>query len=169
MNILTPEQFVDLTDELNEFVVLCRDYNYTPRKDEFDEMIKFILLYHGGGASHLCESYENNKFNLLDNLYENYGFDINEATISDPEADYDSAVGTATSAVKGAAKGAAAVAGLAVGGIIGVGAYIKYLFKKSKVKKSISKEFDIEKRKLDGWIKLQELKNKLSELKSKGK
>jgi hypothetical protein len=163
MKLIDQNEYLSLREELNEFVVLCNKYKYTPSKDEFDDAIRFILLQHGGGASHLCESYEINPFNLLNHLYESYGFDsslsIDEVDrAANPEADFDSAVGTATSVVKGAAVGALAKA-------VGVAILISYLFKKGKIKSLVNAELAAELDKLKGWQKLAEERKKLAELK----
>jgi hypothetical protein len=175
MKIINFNEFNLLREELNEFVVICNNYKYTPTKDEFDDVIRFILLQSGSGSATLCESYEINPFDLLTYLYESYGFDPydneefllekgDSSSIYDPEADFDSAVGTVTTGAKMAVSGAkAAVAGAALGAIA-VGAYIIYLFKKSKIKKAVDKEKDAEIQKLEGYFKLAELKKKLSSL-----
>jgi hypothetical protein len=164
MKLIDPNEYLLLREELNEFVTLCNRYNYTPSKDEFDDVIRFILLQQGGGASHLCESYELNPFKLLNNLYESFEFDesnyIDEAgtgSIYEPEKDFDSAVGSVTTGAKMAVAGAAITA-------VAVGVYIAYLFKKSKVKKAVNKEKDAEIKKLEGFAKLSELKKKLKSL-----
>lgn len=178
MKIIDPNEYLSLREELNEFVVLCKTYNYTPTKNEFDDVIRFILLNSGSGTSTLCESYEINPFKVLTYLYESYGFDeydneeflkesLNEGgsgSIYDPEKDFDSAVSTVTTGARKAVSGAKAVAAGVAVGAIAVGAYIIYLFKKSKIKNLVNKEKDAELKKLEGYFKLAELKKKLSSL-----
>lgn len=161
MKLIDPNEYLLLREELNEFVTLCNRYNYTPSKDEFDDVIRFILLQQGGGASHLCESYELNPFKLMNNLYASFDFDesnhIDEAgsgSTYEPEKDFDSAVGTVTTGAKMA--GAAAL-----GGAVAVGVFISYLFKKGKIKSMVQKELDAEMKKLQGY---QELATKRKEL-----
>ena len=97
----------------------------------------------------------------MNHLYESFDFDeihyIDEAakdSTYDAGADYDSAVGTATTGVKMA--GAAAL-----GGAVAVGVFISYLFKKGKIKGMVQKELDAEMKKLQGY---QELATKRKEL-----
>jgi hypothetical protein len=161
MKIINFNEFNLLREELNEFVVICNNYKYTPTKDEFDDVIRFILLQSGSGSATLCESYEINPFNILNYLYESYGFSeencINEEAY-DPQKDTESAVGLVVAA------GGAAAAGVA-GAAIGIGKWIQYLFKKKKAKKACAKELDAEVSKIQmGWNKLAGLKKKLSAL-----
>ena len=160
MKLINYDEYNSLRGELNEFVVLCKKYNYTPSKNDFDDIIRFILLQSGSGTTTLCESYEINPFTLISHLYESFEFDesnvINEAD-ADGKADFDSATGTATTVVKGAAAGAAV-------GALAVGAFISYLFKRGKIKKMVKAELDAELNKLKGWQKLADLRNQLAEL-----
>ena len=111
MKLINYDEYNSLRGELNEFVVLCKKYNYTPSKNDFDDIIRFILLQSGSGSTTLCESYEINPFKLLSHLYESYEFNesdfINEG---DGGKDFDSATGTVTTGVKAAAAGAVRVA-----------------------------------------------------------
>jgi hypothetical protein len=161
MKLIHYDEYNSLREELNEFVVLCKKYNYTPSKNDFDEIIRFILLQSGSGTTTLCESYEINPFKLLSHLYESYEFDesnaIDEAD-ADGKADFDSATGTVTTAVK--ATGAAAI-----GGAVAVGIFISYLFKKGKIKKMVKAELDAELNKLKGWTELANLRTELGKRK----
>jgi hypothetical protein len=173
MNLILPEQYSSLRSELNEYAMLCNAYNYTPTKSEFDDIIRFILLLNNdsAGGSRLCESYEINPFPLMNHLYESFGFDqndhidfeisINEAgegqTPYDPEKDTESATGLVIAGANQVVKGVK-------GAVSGVGTWIKYLFKKKKVKKAVDKEVQAELKKLQGYSKLSALKNKLSSL-----
>lgn len=161
MKIINFNEFNLLREELNEFVVICNNYKYTPTKEEFDDVIRFILLQSGNGGATLCESYETNPFDILNHLYESYGFleknTLNEEAY-DPQKDTESAVGLVIAA------GGAAAAGVA-GTAIGIGKWIQYLFKKKKVKKACAKELEAEVSKIQmGWNKLAGLKKKLSEI-----
>ena len=163
MKLINYDEYNSLRVELNEFVVLCKKYNYTPSKNEFDDAIRFILLQSSTGTA-LCESYEINPFKILNHLYESFEFDkslVIDESGQDPytgEKDFDSAVGTVTTGAKMA--GAAAL-----GGAVAVGVFISYLFKKGKVKKMVKAELDAELNKLQGWQKLAEERNKLAKLK----
>ena len=160
MKLINYDEYNSLRGELNEFVVLCKKYNYTPSKNDFDDIIRFILLQSGSGSTTLCESYEINPFKLLSHLYESYEFNesdvINEDELSG-EKDFDSATGTVTTGVKAAAAGAAV-------GALAVGAFISYLFKRGKIKKMVKAELEAELNKLKGWNELADLRNKLAKL-----
>lgn len=156
MNLLNQDQYDELRTELNEYAILCNQYKYVPTKSEFDDIIRFILLYQNGGTT-LCESYELNPFKLLNHLYESYGF-VNEEGEGqipyNPEKDFESAYGSVKTGAAFAVAGAAIAA-------VAVGVYIAYLFKKSKIKGAVQKEMDAEMKKLEGYQKLAELKKEL--------
>lgn len=165
MKLINFNEYNSLKQELNEYVVLCNKYKYTPSKDEFDDMIRFILLLSGSGSSTLCESYEINPFPVINHLYESFGFDesnvIEGGFGQEPqtgEKDFDSATGLVI------ATGAAVTAGVA-GAAIGIGKWIQYLFKKKKVKKACDAELQAELAKLGkGWNELAANKKKLAAL-----
>jgi hypothetical protein len=173
MRLIDQSEYSSLRSELNEYAVLCNAYNYTPKRSEFDDIIRFILLLNNdsAGGSRLCESYELNPFPILDHLYESFGFDENyhedfEIVIEagegqvpyDPEKDTESATGLVI------AGGAAAVAGAAAL-TVGVGKWIQYLMKKGKVKKSVDAEFAAEMKKLQsGYLEIAADKKKLAAL-----
>ena len=169
MKLINYDEYNSLRDELNEFVVLCNKYNHTPSKNDFDDIIRFILLQSGSGTTTLCESYEMNPFKILTHLYESYNFNeddvINEAGEGQEpytgERDFDSAMGSATSAVTTAAAGAAI-------GAVATGVFISYLFKRGKVKKLVQSELDAELNKLSGWQALADKINQLAKLEGKG-
>jgi hypothetical protein len=166
MKLINYDEYNSLRCELNEFVVLCKKYNYTPSKNDFDDIIRFILLQSGSGTTTLCESYEINPFKLLSHLYESFEFDesfvIDEAGEGQEpytgERDFDSAMGSATSAVTTAAAGAAI-------GAVATGVFISYLFKKGKIKKLVKAELDAELNKLKGWTELANKRNELGKRK----
>lgn len=163
MNLIKTEEYLELRSELNEYVVLCNKYNYTPSKSEFDDIIRFILLYQNGGTT-LCENYELNPFKLLNHLYESYGFDESNVVLEagegqtpyDPEKDFDSAYGSVKTGVAMAGVAAAAA-------VVGAAKLIQYFFKKKKIKKACDAELEAEKKKLQGgWIELSVKKKKLA-------
>jgi len=146
------EDYSNLRSELNEFVVLAKTHNYNPSKEEFDDIIKFILLYQSG-TSTLCESYssgESSSEKLLNQLYESFN-------LTEDEKDFDSAAATATTAVKGAAAGIGMAA-------VGIGALIAFLFKRGKIKKSVEKEFKPEMDRLESYKTINKLKAELHKL-----
>jgi hypothetical protein len=147
MKLITSEEYSIVREELNEFVVLCSKNKYNPTKEDFKDIIDFLLLYNGASTT-LCESV------LLNSLYEEF-YSINESDY-DPSKDFDSAVGMV---------GAAATGALAIGaiGVYKTGQWIKFLFKRGKVKKSVQDEFKGEEQKLKEY----ELLNKLIEKKAK--
>jgi hypothetical protein len=149
MKLISPVEYSVLSDELNEFVTLCNKYNYRPSKDEFQEIINFLLLFQSGTAT-LCESY------LLDSLYEEK-VNLFETTYN-PEKDTESAAGIVKAA------GAAAVGGLAAA-TIGTGMFIQYLFKKGKVKSTVQKEADSMMKKLEPYKVIYQKRKELAQLK----
>jgi hypothetical protein len=149
MKLISPIEYSALSDELNEFVTICNRYNYRPSKDEFQEIINFLLLFQSGTAT-LCESY------LLDSLYEEK-VNLFETTYN-PEKDYESVTGIVGTAVK--ATGAAALAGA-----IGVGMFVQYLFKKGKIKAAAAKEGDAMMKKLEPFKTIYQKRKQLASLK----
>lgn len=152
MKLIDFNTYSTLKTELNEFVVLCKDHNYLPVKDDFEDIIKFLLLYQNGSAT-LCESY------IVDELYES--FSLNEERLMvDNEAEWDTAVGTVKTI------GTFAL-GTAIAGAAGVGLYIRYLFKKAKVALSVAKEKKVIVNRIKNYKKLYDLKLKKWELEGK--
>jgi hypothetical protein len=143
MKLITLQEYSTLKDELNEYITLCNRYNFVPTRDEFQDIINFLLLFSGGDTT-ICESI------LLNDLYESSLQLIEEASSYDPGKDLESILGAG-------AAGVAALVGL------GTSAWISYFFKKSKVKKSIKAEIEKEMDKLKEY----ELLNKLIEKKAK--
>jgi hypothetical protein len=142
MKLISPIEYSILSDELNEFVTLCNKYNYQPTKEDVEDIVKFLLLYNSASTT-LCESI------LIDKLY--------ESSVYDPQKDWESATGLAV------AGGALAVIG-SVWAVKNTAKYIKYLFKKGKVKKAIAAEYQLEFDKLEQYKKLNILKAKVAEL-----
>lgn len=141
------ETYSSIRTELNEYMVICNTYNYIPTKEDFTDIVNFILLYNNGGAT-LCESTNNN---IIDRLYESY--DLNEEGSYNSEKEFDTAVGAVNSIAKGV--------GL---GLLATGAYVAYLFKKVKVMVSVAKEKKIIKNRIKNYEKLHQLKLKKWEL-----
>ena len=142
------ETYSSIRTELNEYMVICNTYNYRPTKEDFTDIVNFILLYTNGGAT-LCESMDN--FNLIDKLYESY--DLIEKGSWDTEKEFDTAVGTVNAVAKGA--------GVA---LLAAGAYVAYLFKKVKVMINVSKEKKLITNRIKNYEKLHKLKIKKWEL-----
>lgn len=141
-----------LRSELNEYVVLCNTHNYIPTKDDFKEIIDFLLLFHSG-TSTMCESIDNH---TIDNLYESL---LNEDSW-DSKGDFDSAVGLINNAAKFAVVGG-------VAGVAGVATYVNYLFKKVKVMVNVAKEKKVLTKRINNYKKLYDLKVKKWELEGK--
>lgn len=138
------ETYSSLRTELNEFIVICNSYNYTPTKNDFQEIIDFILLYNSGGTT-LCESVDES---VVNKLYES--FELNEGSWN-TEKEFDNAVGAVN------AIGSFAI-GTTIAGAVGVGMYMKYLFKKIKVAMSVAKEKKIVTNRIKNYKKLFDLK-----------
>ena len=153
MKLISSDQYSIISDELNEFFTICNKYQYTPTKFDYEDIIKFLLLYHGDSTG-LCES---DVPDFIQHLSESKVIFINEDTTYDPKGDLDSATGLAIA-------GGAVALGTVTVGAIAIGDFIKYLFKKGKVKKSVAKETQAELQKLKDYQRLAELKKKISEL-----
>ena len=165
MKLIYPNEYSDLRSELNEFVILCKTQNYRPVQEDFNEIIKFLLLNHTS-VGHMCESFELNPNSIVNHLFESFNEDIesiDEVAFAgdssyDNKADFD----TATAAV---GTGAKVAAGAAIAGVVATGMFVQYLFKKGKVKKLVQKELDAELKKLGKYQKLHDLKKQLGKLK----
>jgi hypothetical protein len=141
-----------LNSELNEYVVICNNHNYIPTKEDFKEIVDFLLLFHSGSTT-LCESVDES---VIDNLYETQ-INAGGGVGWDAAGDFDKAVDTVN---KLAAGSIAAVAT----GAVGVGMYVNYLFKKTKVMISSAKEKKILSKRIKNYKKLYDLKIKKWEL-----
>jgi hypothetical protein len=166
MKLIYPNEYSDLRSELNEFVTLCKSQNYRPVQDDFNEIIKFLLLNHTA-VGHMCESFESNPDTIVNHLFESFTEDIesiDEYTAFKGSSSYDNSkdFDTATGIVK---TGAAVAGGVAVAGAVATGMYVQYLFKKGKVKKLVQKELDAELQKLGKYKKLYDLKKDLAKKK----
>lgn len=161
MMFIKPTNVLKIQEELREYEKLCREFNHSPAKEEFDDIVKFILMQSGSSTGALSESLSERDIDyLFENFNEKLGF-INEAHIeTQGEAEFDTAVGT----VKTAAKTAA---GLATAGALGVGIWIAYMFKKSKVKSAIKEEKATAMKILDDYAKIYQKKLELAKLEGK--
>ena len=161
MKLIYPNEYSDLRSELNEFVILCKTQNYRPVQEDFNEIIKFLLLNHTA-VGHMCESFEENPNSIVNHLFESFNEDIESIdevafkgdSSYDNSKDFDTATGMVGAGIKGAAAGALV-------GAVATGMFVQYLFKKGKVKKLIQKELDAELQKLGKYQKLHDLKKQL--------
>jgi hypothetical protein len=168
MKLIYPNEYSDLRSELNEFVILCKTKNYRPVQEDFNEIIKFLLLNHTA-VGHMCESFEANPNSIVNHLFESFSEDIesiDEVAFAgdssyDNKADFDTATGLVGT-------GAKAAVGGAVVGAVATGMFVQYLFKKGKVKKMVQKELDAELQKLGKYQKLYDLKKQLAKEKGDG-
>jgi hypothetical protein len=166
MKLIYPNEYSDLRSELNEFVILCKSQNYRPVKEDFNEVIKFLLLNHTA-VGHMCESFESNPDSITNHLFESFTEDIesiDEYTAFKGDSEYDNKADfdTATGLVK---TGAMVAGGAAIAGAATAGMYVVYLFKKGKIKKLVQKELDAEMNKLGQYKKLAAMRKKLGQLK----
>lgn len=168
---MKPVNVLRVQEELKAYKNLCAQYNYSPAKDEFEDIVKFILLYHGGQGGAMLESNESVSDIDLNYLYETFMSSLSlemlneaakggngEALEVDGEAEFDTAVGTVNTVVKKV--GATLLVGAATAGL-----YIAFLFKRGKLKGSLAKEQALEMKKIDKFQEIVNLKVKLAELK----
>lgn len=166
MKLIYPNEYSDLRSELNEFVILCKTQNYRPVQEDFNEIIKFLLLNHTA-VGHMCESFEENPNSIVNHLFESFNEDIesiDEYTAFAGDSTYDNKEDfkTATGIVK---TGATVAVGAALTGAVATGMFVQYLFKKGKVRKMVQKELDAELQKLGKYQKLHDLKKDLAKKK----
>ena len=157
MMFIKPTNVLRIQEELKEYERLCREFNYSPAKEEFDDIVKFILLQTGSSTGALSESISTTDSNYL---FETFKEKIDEYAETQGEAEFDTAVGTLKTAAK-------VTAGLAIGGAIAVGVWIAYMFKKSKVKSSVKQENAAAMKILDDANTLYQKKLKLADLEKK--
>jgi len=165
--MIYPSQAIQIRPDLKEYRELCSKFGYQPSKEEYEETLKFLLLFHTG-IGHTCESHEVNFFyedmemhllenNLNQNLFESVL--ISEAkSFADPGAEKDTALGLIGVA-------GAAAAGTAVLGAVAAGVLIQYLFKKGKVKGAAQAELAASMKKLEPYQELYNAKKELAALK----
>jgi len=155
MTFILPTNVLGIQNEMKDYRKLCTQYNYTPAQKEYEEIVRFLLLFSGDGIS---ESVINENSSSYDYLYESFIEDLNEAHAEvDGEAEFDTAAGAAISTTK------KIIGGLAVGAAL-TGIYIAFLFKKGKIKSSLEQERKLELEKLKGFKKVAKLQIKLAEL-----
>ncbi len=145
-----------IQEELKEYRKLCNQFKHSPAQQEFDEIVKFILLYSGNGGMYESVEFEDPTINKY--LFENFKEGLNEF-----EAGGDTA-STAIKAGSDAVKGAATMAAF---GAEQIGTWITYFFKKGKVKKFGEKEFQLSTKLLDEYSQIYKLKTKKAELEGK--
>lgn len=168
--MIYPSQAIQIRPDLIEYRELCSKFGYQPSKEEYEETLKFLLLFHTG-IGHTCESsevdffYENMEMHLLENnlnesLIETYF--LNEAdgegAFDNPSIEKDSAIGLLTGLTK-------VGAGLALAGAVGAGILIQYLYKKGKVKGAAQAELAATMKKLEPYQELYNAKKELAALK----
>ena len=160
MMFIRPTNVLRIQEELKEFQRLCAEYNHSPAKEEFEDIVKFILLQSGSATGALSESVSELD---MDYLFENFNERLElllegSAIETDGEAEWDTAVGTVNTVAKKV--GASIVLGVATAGL-----YIAFLFKKGKIKGSIEKEKSLEMKKIDKFQDIVDLKVELSKIK----
>ena len=69
MMFIRPTNVLRIQEELKEFQRLCAEYNHSPAKEEFEDIVKFILLQSGSATGALSESVS--EFDM-DYLFENF-------------------------------------------------------------------------------------------------
>ena len=175
MSFIKPMNVLYIQQELKEYERLCAEYNYSPAKEEFEDIIQFILLQQGGQSSGtMCESISERDMNFL---FENFnekmellfeytgGNGSGNPLTADGSAELDSAFGLAKTVAGKAINTAKAIGAGIVIGAAAAGLYIAFLFKKSKLKSSIGKELSLEMKKLDKFQEVVNLKVELAKLK----
>lgn len=168
--MIYPSQAIQIRPDLIEYRELCSKFGYQPSKEEYEETLKFLLLFHTG-IGHTCESneidffYEDLEMHLLEN---NVNLNLLESTIlneagdSGAFADAAKEKDTALGLISGAGM---AATGLALAGVVGAGILIQYLFKKGKVKGQAAGELAATMKKLEPYQELYDAKKELAALK----
>jgi len=166
--MIYPSQAIQIRPDLIEYRELCSKFGYQPSKEEYEETLKFLLLFHTG-IGHTCESsevdffYENMEMHLLENninesLFESALIAEDSNTVADVAKEKDAALGLVAAAGMGAA-GAGAAA------VVGVGMFISYLMKKGKVKSAVKSELSGMMKKLDPFQIIYKKSEELAKLK----
>jgi hypothetical protein len=154
MMFVQPLNILRVQEELKKYQELCNQYNHSPAKKEFEDIVNFILLQSGNGTG----IYESNDF-TVDYLYENFLQGLNEARLeTDGAAEFDTAAGAAIGAAKSVMKG------LAVGAAL-TGVYLAFLFKRGKLKSTLDNEKKIEMDKLNSFKKIIDLSVQVAKIK----
>jgi hypothetical protein len=158
---IQPLNVLKIQEELKKYQELCIQYKFSPAKQEFADIVQFILLHSGDGISESID-YENNL--SFDYLYEsfmsNLSTSLNEAQHEevDTVGNFDTAVGIVHGTAKKAILGALGAATLA-------GLYIAYLMKKGKLRGSMKQEHQLEMSKLEMYQKVITIGVKLAKMK----
>ncbi len=134
-----------IQEELKEYRKLCNQFKHSPAQQEFDEIVKFILLYSGNGGMYESIEFEDSDINQY--LFENFKESLNEFEAGDS---------TASTAIKAGIDSAKSI-----------GTWVVYFFKKGKVKKFGEKEFKLSSKLLDEYEQIYKLKLKKAELEGK--
>jgi hypothetical protein len=163
MSFILPMNVLRIQDELKEYRKLCNAYNHSPAKQEFEDIVNFILLHSGDGINESIKSIEDVNESTLTYLFESFNESLNEAgghLENSGSEEWDSAVdatvGTAKKITKGLVVGAALTA-----------LYIAFLFKRGKIKSSLKQEQALEMKKLDQFGELAKLKTQYAEMTGK--
>jgi len=173
--MIYPSQAIQIRPDLIEYRELCSKFGYQPSKEEYEETLKFLLLFHTG-IGHTCESsevdffYENMDMHLLENnvnesLFESALIAEDSNTVADVAKEKDAALGLVAAAGVGAAGAVAGAGALAVVGVVKVGGLIQYLFKKGKVKSAAKAELGVAMKKLEPYQEIYKIKKELATLK----
>jgi hypothetical protein len=168
MSFILPMNVLRIQDELKEYRKLCNAYNHSPAKQEFEDIVNFILLHSGDGINESfegVESIEDINEATKTYLYIKFNESLNEKgggghLENSGEEEWNSAVdatvGTAKKITKGLVIGAALTA-----------LYIAFLFKRGKIKSSLKQEQALEMKKLDQFGELAKLKTQYAEMTGK--
>ena len=174
--MIYPSQAIQIRPDLIEYRELCSKFGYQPSKEEYEETLKFLLLFHTG-IGHTCESnevdffYENMDMHLLENnvnqsLIEMYFLNEGgDGSFDAPKIEKDSAIGLLHGGAMAAGGALAGAGALAVVGVVKVGGLIQYLFKKGKVKSAAKAELGIAMKKLEPYQEIYKIKKELATLK----
>ena len=163
---IQPMNVLLIQDELKKYRELCLRFQHSPAKEEFDDIVQFILLHSGNNAEmHESINYKTNS--TINYLYETFIEDLSEELNErgdssgveiDAAAETDTAVALTYSTAKKALVGAL---GLGVAAVL----YIGYLMKRGKLKSAMDKEQQLEMQKLKLYEKVVTIAIKLAKLK----
>lgn len=166
--MIYPSQAIQIRPDLKDYRDLCSKFGYQPTKEEYEETLKFLLLFHTG-IGHTCESqdvdffYHEMEMHLLENnlnqdLFESAVLNEEPHAFANPAAEKDTALGLITAA-------GVATAGLGAAAAVGVGMFISYLMKKGKVKSAVKTELAGMMKKLEPYQLIYKKREELSKLK----